>query len=204
MKKTKILVLGNDPQINSIEFNRLDPGIITLGVNRIWLKHIPNFFFFNDCEIIDELNLVPETLAKLRSCSTIFSSDWLRYGAKRRGTNLPSWTRVIDRTQLNTFADSVSTSISIFHRHFLKSSDYTFYVAGVSLLWQEPSHFWKSIEYSNAKNKNDREWYDPRFNRIETNFRNLKNLGINIISVNPNSRLNKIFRYENIGNLYSK
>jgi hypothetical protein len=51
MEKLKVLVLGNDPQINDIEFDRLDKNIITLGINRIWLKYIPDYFFFNDYEI---------------------------------------------------------------------------------------------------------------------------------------------------------
>lgn len=82
VKELKILVLGNDPQINQIDFSRLDPSVITLGVNRIWLKHIPNFFFFNDFEILKELETKPEVVKALVSKSQCFSSDWLNNSKK--------------------------------------------------------------------------------------------------------------------------
>jgi hypothetical protein len=200
----KVLVLGNDPQINSIEFEKLPSNIITLGVNRIWLKHLPKYFFFHDYDIVEELNMSPEILANLQMKSTIFSSDWLRRDLKKKGKTIPHWLRVLDRPSPHLFPDSVTTAISIFKRQYFSNVDLTFYIAGVSLKWTEPSHFWKEIDYSNALNKSGQDWYQNRFVRIEKNFKGLKNSGIKMISVNPNSMLNKIMRYENIANLYSK
>ena len=202
--KNRILVLGNDPQINEIDFSALDPKIITLGVNRIWLKHIPHYFFFNDYAIITELNSAPEHLAKLRSNSTIFSSDWLRPQVKKHRASIPAWTKIIDRPDPYVFPDAVTTAISIFRRNYSISSDSVFYIAGVSLLWQEPSHFWKNGNYQNSLNNHDQKWYENRFVRIEDNFKKLKALGIKMVSVNPNSRLNKMMRYESIANLYAR
>ena len=72
MEKLKVLVLGNDPQINDIDFSRLNKNVVTLGINRIWLKHIPDYFFFNDYEIAQELNNNPEVLAKIQTECTVF------------------------------------------------------------------------------------------------------------------------------------
>jgi hypothetical protein len=202
MAKVKVLVLGNDPQINSIEFDKLHPQIITLGVNRIWLKYIPNYFFFNDIDIIRELSRRPEDTAKLIQKSTIFSSDWLTRDGKFKDI-IPSWVKIYHRPSIHQLPDSITTGLQLFSKHYIPSSECTFYIAGVSLMWQEPSHFWKDFDYT-AENKMDAEWYTPRFTAMLDNFKKLKRLNYDIVSVNPKSALNKYFRYENIGNLYKK
>lgn len=194
----KVLVLGNDPQINQINFSRLSPGLLTLGVNRIWLKHLPNYFFFNDPEISRELEKNPETLAKLRQNSTIFSSDWLN---REKVHQVPAWVRVYQRRNKYVFPDSVTTAIDLFNTNII--GDCTFYLAGVSLKWQQPSHFWEQLNYQ-ANHSPTQEWYSPRFKKILQNFDRLKSLGIKLISVHPDSELNKVLRYENIENLYRR
>lgn len=201
MIKNKVLVLGNDPQINQIQFEKLDPSIITFGVNRIWLKHIPNYFFFHDKHVLNELQKSPEYLAKLQMQSKCFTSDWLR--AHHRSVNLPTFIKSYNRIDRYQFVDSVTTGLQILTRNFISIKDTRFYIAGVSLFWREPSHFWKEIQYQ-SQNSHGPQWYEPRFNRTLQNFERLKTLGYDIVSVNPDSRLNKIFRYENIGNLYKK
>jgi hypothetical protein len=203
MEKLKVLVLGNDPQINDIEFDRLDKNIITLGINRIWLKYIPDYFFFNDYEIAQELLLNQEELAKIKSNSFTFSSDWLVTRSKRNGKTIPNWISTYRRPNQSRFADSVTTAIELFRTNFHKNTNITFYVAGVSLRWRNPSHFWKELDYSGL-NRHGEDWYAPRFEKILDNFKYLKKLKYDIISVNPDSNLNKVFRYENIENLYSK
>jgi hypothetical protein len=203
MAKSRVLVLGNDPQINEIEFDRLAPDVITLGVNRIWLKHIPNYLFFNDWVIIDELNENPEILKEITQKTQVFSSDWLVQSDKRRLASVPSWVRVYFRDNPFVFPDSVSTALRLFTRHIKSSQDCVFYIAGVSLKWKEPSHFWKELNYP-GKNSHGEEWYSSRFLKMENNLKALKNSGNYLVSVNPESRLNKFIRYTNIGNLYRK
>jgi len=202
MKKTKVLILGNDPQINDIDFDRLDPSIITLGVNRIWLKYIPNYFFFHDWDIVHELNQNPETLAKLRENSTIFSSDWYRFNKKP----IPAWLRLLDRprSKKSNFPDSVTTSMWLFKNHYAEHLECTYYIAGVSLKWQEPSHFWKTIPNYQTKNKFNSVWYNPRFAKTLQNFKALDGARYRMISVNSNSNLNKMMRHESIDTLYLK
>jgi hypothetical protein len=194
----KVLVLGNDPQINTIDFDRLKPEVITLGVNRIWLKHIPNYLFFNDIQILTEIERHPEIMAQLQSNTKCFSSDWIKYGLKR---TIPQWIEIHRRPNVISFPDSVSTAINIFSSNFLTDRRVTYYLAGVSLKWTNPSHFWKEIEYESL-NKHGQDWYTTRFVKMSENFRKIKARGIRVISVNPNSNLNKMFRYESIDNLY--
>jgi hypothetical protein len=200
MQKTRVLLLGNSPQINEIQFDLLQEGIITLGLNRIWLKHIPDYFFFHDLIISNELSRQPEILAQLIQNSTIFSSEWIR---KNKNNVIPKWTTSYPMPPSQGFPDSASLSIQIFSKHIMKSKRVSFYVAGVPLLWQEPSHFWKQLEYSPSA-AGDKAWYDHRFPKMLQNFRTLKNLGYDITSVTPGSALNKLFRYESIENLYKK
>ena len=197
-----ILVLGNSPQINEIDFDRLDPSVITLGVNRIWLKHKPDYLFFHDYDIVQELEAHPELLAQLQDTSEIYSSDWLRASKK----TIPNWVKVYAR-QINTrrmFPDSVTTAMLLFSTHYEKINDCTFYIAGVPLKWCSPSHFWKQLDYHNALNKNQRNWYDPRFQRVIHNFKRLRNIGFRMVSATPHSELNRFLRFENIENLYIK
>lgn len=200
-EELRVLVLGNDPQINQIDFSRLDRKVITLGVNRIWLKHIPNYFFFNDSEILRELEKEHDVVKALVSKSQCFSSDWIK-ASKNKKVSLPNWLKVYPRLNRHSFPDSVTTSMSLFRTHYLKGKPATFYIAGVSLLWKEPSHFWKELEYASL-NKHGKEWYDRRFEMTLNNFKSLSIQRNKIISVNPESLLNKHYRYEGIENLYS-
>lgn len=204
MKKIKILVLGNDPFINDIDFSRLDPNVITLGTNRIWLKHNPNHFFFHDVEIIKELGQNPKKLEQLIEDSNIFASDWLKIMSTRHRIKVPGWITVYNRLDRHKFVDCVSTSMEILDRHIYPDSKLQFYIAGVSLTWKDPSHFWKVDPPGNFMNKKGQAWYAPRFDRTYKNFDTLKGKGFDMINVTPDSRLNKLMRYESIGNLYTK
>lgn len=199
--KTKVLVLGNDPQINDIDFSRLDPSIITLGVNRIWLKHLPNYFFFHDWDIVVELKRRPELLAKLQTKSTIFTSDWYKFHNKA----IPRWTIMHPRptSHRRSFPDSVTTAMWLFKNYYARQLDCVYYIAGVSLKWQNPSHFWKTIKH-HSKNDHGSTWYTPRFDKTHSNFKALNSSGYSMISVNPNSRLNSMMRSVGIENLYLK
>ena len=199
--KKKILVLGNDPQINQIDFKRLDPSVKTLGVNRIFLAHIPHYYFFHDPEILQELRSQPEILALLNEKSISFTSDWFT----RTKMPIPEWLKVYKRQHIHrySFPDSVTTAIRLISDNLIDRSNCTFYIAGVSLTWSQPSHFWKEINYPSL-NKHDQTWYNPRFSKILDNFKNLKNTKYDLVSVNPGSSLNRIMRSESIDNLYIK
>lgn len=197
-KKNRILVLGNGPSINDINFKRLAPDIKTFGVNRIWLAHIPDYFFFHDIDILKELTGKNQTINNLKSNSVIFTSDWIK-------STVPNWIRMYPRHNRKIFPDSVTMGLNILSNHILKENlkDYVFYMAGIHLRWIEPSHFWKdeSFQYI-SRNKNDKKWYAPRFNKVLHNLSDMQKMGFRMISVTQDSNLNKIMRYENIANLY--
>jgi hypothetical protein len=198
-KRKKILVLGNGPSINNINFKLLDPSITTFGVNRIWLKHYPDYYFFHDRDILVELNRDKKLLANVMKNSTCFTSDWFTKSKMKK----PNWLRIYSRTDRTAFVDSVTTGMRIMGRYMIDPHEYVFYIAGVHLKWMEPSHFWKSMEYDGL-NKNDKNWYAPRFARTLKNFKTLQTLGFKMVSVTPNSKLNSIMRHENVHNLYKK
>ena len=193
-------MLGNGPQISDIDFKRLDPSIKTFGVNRIWLKHFPDYFFFQDGPIIRELDQNPIYKSKLIGNSVCFSSDWLRNSAK----TFPNWIKVHSRSDRRSFPDSVTSGLKILSEKYITDIyNYTFYIAGVNLRWTNPSHFWKSIPYD-ANNKYGYGWYSSRFNKMLDNFKKMQSIGFKMVSVTPDSLLNKIMRYENVENLYLK
>lgn len=196
----KVLILGNGPDINDINFDRLSGKVKTAGVNRIWLKHFPNYYFYHDYEIMKEIEIDPFIKSKVIAKCKCYSSDWIY----TQTSDIPKYLKVISRSNSKVFVDSVTTFMRVLITDNIFSIDNTmFYIAGVPLSWSEPSHFWKTGGYSNSLNKNGKDWYDPRFKRIITNFKSLQNLGYNMVSVTPNSRLNKMMRYEGVSNLYA-
>ena len=200
--KNKLLLIGNDPTIEYIDFPRIQKDIITVGTNRAWLKTIPNYLFFHDQKIFQELDENVNRLNQLKAHTKIISSDWLEINCKRTGLQVPNYTTIYERPNKTKYVDCVTTAIDILERDKFKKRDTIFYVAGVSLTWKTPSHFWKKNPIEGIGNTNDRDWHNKRFQMTFTNFENLKKRGFNIVSVTPDSKINKIFRYENIGNLY--
>ena len=154
---------------------------------------------FQDADIINELNDDPIIKSKLISKSRCFTSDWYRH----HSVNTPHWLRAYGRTDRRGFPDSVTTGMRLLHERILKDnlSNYTFYIAGVSLKWMDPSHFWKGMDHKALNNK-DHDWYKIRFYKMLGNFKKLQGLGFKMISVTPDSNLNKIMRNESINNLY--
>lgn len=198
--KNKVLILGNGLDINNIKFDMLPKKIKTVGVNRIWLKHFPDYYFYHDSQIMKEIDRDLVLKSKIISKCKCYTSDWL----ESRTNKVPEYLTVVKRTCPRMFVDSVNTFMRILiSENVFNVSDTVFYIAGVPLKWTDPSHFWKEMEYDSL-NKQDEAWYSNRFKRMMRNFQNLKMLGVKLISVTPQSNLNKIMRYESIDNLYSK
>jgi len=198
----KILIIGNDPSIDQIDFTRLDPSIITVGTNRAWMKLLPNYLFFHDPKIFQELEKNPKRLADLKSHSNIIASDWLKQTCRNAKVKVPDYLQTYQRPNKRKYVDCVTTVMDILDRNLFSKRDVVFYIAGVSLTWKSPSHFWKKNPIEGIGNKNDKVWYDKRFDLTYKNFLDLKGRGFKMVSVTPDSRLNKLLRYENIGNLY--
>jgi len=199
----KILVIGNDSSINDIDFSQIDSKVITIGTNRAWLKLIPNYLFFHDVKIFQELNNDIESLNELKHNCKFISSDWLKTRCTKEKVTPPAYTTIYNRPNRYKFVDCVTNAIEIYDRYISNTSENTYYVAGVSLTWKTPSHFWKKEQVNGIGNTLGPAWYEPRFKRIYENFEDLRRKKFNIISVSPGSKINKLLRYEHIGNLYS-
>jgi hypothetical protein len=84
-----ILLFGNGPEINNIDFESLDyvrngnSDIVTAGVNRIWRRYMPDYFFFIDGDIVREL--IAKSVQRPEG-SEWFSSDFLFKNEGRPGT----------------------------------------------------------------------------------------------------------------------
>lgn len=203
----RVLILGNSPEINDINFKKINKDVVTIGINRIFLKFIPDFLFFNDHDIMQELiNKKDEINLKKLKC---VSSDWI-YAQERKNRKLKEirkkfnelcpYYKIYSRKDVFKFPDSCSTAIQIFDDYYFKNVPKTYYMAGVKLKWEEKSHFWKG-EYKESLNDKDKNWYTPRFEKIYQNFKSL-NFSKNLISVTPNSKLNTIMSYQNIDVFY--
>tara|TARA_R110002074_G_scaffold219649_2_gene390307 strand:+ start:1262 stop:1864 length:603 start_codon:yes stop_codon:yes gene_type:complete len=198
----KVLFLGNSPAINDIDFDRIDPNVTIVGTNRAWLKVIPDYLFFHDIKIFKELDASPDRFKELKHKCKFISSDWLGTQCKKQKITGPAYVKVYPRPNRYKFVDCVTTAMEIYDRYISKTKN-TYYVAGVSLAWSEPSHFWKVRPADNIGNGLNEKWYEPRFKKTYANFEDLKRKGFDIISVSPGSKINKIFRYEHVANLYS-
>ena len=198
----KVLFLGNSPAINDIDFDRIDPNITIVGTNRAWLKVIPDYLFFHDVKIFKELDANPDRFNELKHKCKFISSDWLTTQCNKLKTTVPAYTKVYPRPDRHKFVDCVTTAMEIYDRRISKTKN-VYYIAGVSLTWSEPSHFWKKDQLNGIGNDLDENWYEPRFKKIYANIENLKRKRFNIISVSPKSRINKTLKYEHISNLYS-
>jgi hypothetical protein len=123
------------------------------------------------------------------------------FQSRKSKWTIPEKIQIFDRKDKSRFPDSVTCAIELFSNKIKKEYSIVFYIAGVSLIWKEPSHFWKDSDIE-CLNTHDSSWYEPRFNKILDNFKRLKSLGYSIISVHPESRLNKVFTTIDIESLY--
>jgi len=201
--KNKVLLIGNDSNVNSIDFSKIQPNIIKVGTNRAWLKLIPNYLFFHDPKIFLELDNNQDRLSELKKHTRIISSDWLQTGCSKINIKPPGYTTIYSRPNKKKYVDCVTTAIDILDRHILNKRNTTFYIAGVSLIWKNPSHFWKKNPIDGIGNSNDKKWHEKRFKLTLENFKHLKDRGFDIVSSTPCSKINSLFRYEHIENLYN-
>ena len=198
----KVLILGNSNQINDINFNKLDGKITTIGVNRIWYKYSPNYLVFSDTEIYKELK-EQKAFDKLKD-TNIIVSEWI----KRKG-NAKIAQEILNDKRIRMykifphlkFPDSVCSAIHIYHNFLRKDTRVRYYIAGVDLYYnQSKNHFWTG-EYK-TNNKHGKDWYEPRFKRMLENYTKFKQDGLDIVSVNPHSELNRLFPKKDIKELY--
>ena len=126
----KVLILGNGPDINEIDFTRLKGEVKTAGVNRIWLKHFPDYLFYHDPEIMWEIEMDPFIKYKLIAKCKCYASDWIYMNTPRP----PAYLNIVNRRNRKAFVDSVTTFMRILIQENVFSIDNTiFYIAGMAV-----------------------------------------------------------------------
>ena len=200
--KLDILILGNSSDINDFNFDLLKnkrSNLIVAGVNRIWLKYIPDFLYFSDHIILKELeqstNIVNNT--NILTTSYIYRGN-IYYNNNDLINTLKQY-KVSVFPKINGYCDSVSWLIRLLKYNIYKNYDCTFYVFGVTLNIQnlyQKKHFYKGFINLNIQN------YDRLFKRAMNNFLQLKKEKTNIISLTPNSKLNNHFNYIELNDFY--
>lgn len=208
---SRFMVIGNDSTVNSIDFNKLKrtKNLITIGVNRIWHKFMPNILFFVDAEIVQEimevyddcdLNCYPINLDRMCRCRL---KDCEFMTVRRKCIKYPAIMKFLSTVKTNFIECKTSNSVFGVLEYICHNSiKSTIYIAGVSLKWSKDHHFWKNEKRYNIYNDKGAQWYNPRFKKALDNIVRLHWQFKNLISVNPKSALNKHIPYFNIELLY--
>jgi hypothetical protein len=205
----KILIIGNDHNMNDINFAKLkrNTKLVTIGLNRIWHKYIPDYLFFSDIIILHELMKHPDIFEK---CNLVTSNRIYR---KKNSHVLID--KLVADGKLQVFAKGIRVNsnysainaIGIAKVHLFPNDNCKFYLAAMSLRYNPKlNHFWekkRSVVRTLKPHQLTAKWYIPRLNEQFLILRNLKGI-YNIISVTPNSQLNGPYNYKNIKQLYKK
>lgn len=193
-----ILIFGNDPSIDDIDFDQIkNSGIITAGVNRIWHKFEPDYLLFLDTEIQQELKNAP----KLANTQAIVSAEYVTCSAQRYPLHLADVKNKFSRVynvpniprQFKLFG-SVPTLIHVLNEIIYTDKKNIFLVCGVSLKIDDiqTSHFWKG-KVGTLNNK-DKYWYSTRFDQQMESFTKIKSYIHHIYNCTPDSRLSSIYK----------
>jgi hypothetical protein len=205
MGHIKILILGNDHNINDIDFDRIRKNrkLITIGLNRIWHKFIPDYLFFNDIIILHELMKKPEIFGK---CKLITSQYIYKKGTNHLVDQLvhEGKLKVYKKVIKSKSNYSSVSAITIAQTRIFPQKHCTFYLAGISLQYNPLlNHFWEDKKRKTMiEDKHlTANWHIPRLYDQTNILKSLKDK-YTIISVTPKSRLNGYYEYQNIKSLY--
>lgn len=204
-KNEVVFIFGNDASIENISFDEIDilrknNKIITAGVNRIWLKHLPDYFFFMDHPIPQELykalNNKKISYDQINNMNIITSSHNIRKSDDYMNFINEFDCKLYKLNKLN----SVNNLIWYMYH---ENPNRIFYINGVSLQWNEKHHFWCNKKYSEYGNNKSEFWTMKRFNKSLEIFKDMYNNGIKMISLTRNSRLNNIIPYQDYNTVIS-
>lgn len=193
-----IIVLGNDPEINDIDFNLFkNKNCIISGVNRIFYKTPVDYLLFLDNILIQELENFNFCNTKLITNQYNLKNDNIEYYEKKYLHK--KFNEIIhiedDIPSKFDIFGSICTLILAFKYYIFYNKEITFYLLGTTLKYQSAanSHFWKSSSYnkyrSNIHNSHDHAWYHPRLQKIMYSIKMLKrNHDCNIIGCHNYSK----------------
>jgi len=201
--KKRVLILGNDKTLNDLKNVKFKDDVVIVGINRAHEIIKTNYTFFSDFVIFNEIYKKENgDLKKIKEYNLV-ASNWIN----RHGKNVTKkWEqqnliKIHNRQNEQAFPDSVTFGIEYFNNLF--KGNVTFFVYGVSLQYDKiENHFWTN-KISNNRDpvQLTKAWCEPRYKKTYENFNKLKKENINIISVSKNSKINKLFKYQDINDL---
>lgn len=190
------LIFGTGADINNIDFSRLRKDFIIVGVNRIFEKIIPDYYYVYDLKTL--ISYIPNTIktiythpAKLKECfdnNLNYNFNYVTYYDK---DYMPSY--VYEGGHFDCGHGSVNYLLRMLNNYLFEGQKNTYYLAGVPLL-EGMGHFYQDVEATTS--------VQIALDRFFNDFLRLKRLGYNIKSVMENSRLNEIFPVEDINIIY--
>lgn len=206
----KILVFGNDESINTIDFRTIDgvregTGTLTIGLNRIWRRYMPDYFVFMDSDVMNELIL---NNVERPEHSTWITSDFLfnnpdtplseeEYRVFQdyiHEQGIKVYPRPLSFTKRKS---SLLWSIIYLQEYLYSGEQLRFYLFGTKLNvpTKGAHHFWerdRKVVYNRDLTK-----LNTQFSSHTTGLKELRSKRYDIISATKNSRANKFIPYIN-------
>lgn len=196
IKIEKILLIGNDNTVNKVNYNKLQPEILTVSVNRIWMTYFPDVIYVIDPEIFREIQIKidKKELDYIDFRNTIiFYNFYLTKEFENLLKNITAY-------PVNIKRNNSLISIMLWFNH--NYENLLFFIYGVSLLYdKEKNHFWKGDK--DVLNNRDSNWENDKYKKNFNQFNELKK-NVNMISVMKKSRLNEILEVRKIDILFKK
>jgi hypothetical protein len=200
----KFLVIGTGSDINDIDFKRIDKSFITAGVNKVYKKVIPDYFYIydlkdvlvdpnkNHLELPDEIKTVyctPDKLYEYFYQTRNYKQHFCTYYDKDYTPefNLHGKTYECNHSSINYLMRALND-------YLYAGEENIFYMIGVPLL-ERIGHFYDDIDKPIPTTQ-------KMLDRFYNDFIRLKDLGYKIISLMTESRLNDLFPKENIEIIY--
>lgn len=196
----KFLILGTGADINDIDFDRIDDSFITAGVNRIYEKFIPEYYYIYDLKDVLIKDGIAVSLPEGIHTICTHPDKLYEYMSKRKNYKQNFFT-YYDPLYTATFThngdeyecnqSSINYLIRMLNDRFFSGGDNVFFLAGVPLL-ESVGHFYSGTGKTTQ----------VVLNRFYNDFIRLKNLGYNIFSIMKESKLNDLFPTEDINMIY--
>ena len=195
-RKNKFLIFGTGKDINKISFGKIDKSFITAGVNRIFKKFIPDYYFVYDLDILgpilpDAVKVVYTHPDKLAEYFRLYKNYKQNFCTYYDADYMPSY--VLNGKQYDCGHGSINYLIRMLNNYLYKDDENIFYIAGVPLL-EGTGHFYDDNHDTTSVQK--------ALDRFYNDFMRLKNMGYNIVSLMKKSKLNDLFPIENIKMIY--
>lgn len=197
----KFLILGTGADINDIDFSNIRGDLITAGVNRIYEKIIPNYFFVYDMPEFMPYMVQDEKAEKIKTIYThpgqlnkYFQKGFsykFNYNTYYDPEYIPSYT--YNGIHYDCGHGSINYLIRMLNDHLYRDQKNIFYIAGVPL-FEDIGHFYDDEGKTTSK--------QDVLDRFYNDFLRLHKRCYCMVSVMKKSKLNELLPIEDINIIY--